>query len=194
MPGLLYHTFKGHDTKYDAIVIGSGIGGLSVASLLSRQGKKVLLLERHYEIGGYTHAFKRKGYQWDVGLHYVGQVHIEGSTLNKVFRYISDEKLKWAPLDNAYDRAVFGDKRFDFVTGKENLRAEFKKQFPDAKDHASIDAYFKLLEEVEQVGVGYFVEKALPPFLARIFGPMLRRKLLKYSDQITLDVLRSITD
>ncbi|MCK9360715.1 NAD(P)/FAD-dependent oxidoreductase [Patescibacteria group bacterium] len=194
MPGLLYHTFKGHNDQYDAIVIGSGIGGLSVASLLSRQGKKVLMLERHYEIGGYTHAFKRKGYQWDVGLHYVGQVHIEGSTLNKVFRYISDEKLKWAPLDNAYDRAVFGDKRFDFVTGKENLRAELKKNFPDAKDHASIDAYFKLLEEVENVGIGYFVEKALPPFLARIFGPMLRLKLLKYSDQITLDVLKTITD
>lgn len=194
MPGQLYHAFKGHDENYDAIVIGSGIGGLSVASLLSKQGKKVLLLERHYEIGGFTHAFKRKGYAWDVGLHYVGQVQKEGTTLNKVFRYVSDEQLKWAPLDDAYDRIVFGDKRFDFIGGKDRLVASLKKEFPDAKDHASIDTYFKLLEEVENIGIGYYVEKALPPFLAKIFGPLLRRKLLKYSDQITLDVMKSITD
>lgn len=194
MPPVLYNAFKGQDEKWDAIVIGSGIGGLSVASLLSRQGKKVLVLERHYEIGGFTHAFKRKGYQWDVGLHYVGQVDQEGTALNKVFRYISDEQLKWAPLDDVYDRVVFGDLHINFVRGKENLRAEFKKHFPDAKDQASIDAYFKLLEEVEHVGIGYYVEKALPPLLSKIFGPFLRRKLLKWSDKTTLEVLKTITD
>ena len=71
---------------YDAIVIGSGTGGLSVASLLAQEGKRVLVLEQHYLIGGYTHWFQRKGYTWDVGLHYVGHVHIKGSLLNKVFR------------------------------------------------------------------------------------------------------------
>lgn len=194
MPGMLYNAFKGHADSWDAIVIGSGIGGLSVASLLSKQGKKVLLLERHYEIGGFTHVFKRKGYAWDVGLHYVGQAHIPGTTLNKVFRYASDEKLEWAPLDDAYDRIVFGDRHIDFVRGKENLRATFKKEFPDAKDQASIDAYFKLLEEVENIGIGYYVEKALPPFLSKIFGPWLRRGMLRYSDKTTLEVLRGITD
>ena len=61
--------------RFDAIVIGSGIGGLTVAAMLSRHGKKrVLVLERHYRIGGYTHTFTRPGYEWDVGVHYVGQV------------------------------------------------------------------------------------------------------------------------
>ena len=45
---------------YDAIVIGSGLGGLTVASLLAQLGKKrVLVLEQHFQLGGYTHAFGR---------------------------------------------------------------------------------------------------------------------------------------
>jgi len=50
--------------KYDAIIIGSGIGSLSTAAILAKEGKKVLVLERHYTAGGFTHIFKRKGYEW----------------------------------------------------------------------------------------------------------------------------------
>ncbi len=192
--GHLYNTYKGDFNSFDAIVIGSGIGGLSVASLLAKAGKKVLVLERHYIIGGYTHLFRRKGYEWDVGLHYVGQVHMEGTILNKVFKYISNDNLKWAPLDDVYDKAVFGDKVFEFVRGKENLRAKLKEYFPGEKDAKSIDDYFKLLDEVSELGINYYVEKVIPPFFAKIFGKWLRSKVLKYSDQITLDVLRKITD
>ena len=152
-----------------------------------------MVLEQHYVIGGYTHSFKRKGYVWDVGLHYVGQVHIDGTLLNKVFRYISNDELKWAPLDNVYDRAVFGDTEYEFPTGKENLKAMFKEHFPSEEDGISIDKYFELLEEVRTVGPGYFAEKVIPPFFAKIFGNMLRRKVLKISDQTTLEVLQGIT-
>jgi all-trans-retinol 13,14-reductase len=59
---------------WDAIVIGSGIGGLTAAVLLgAHAGKRVLVLERHYEAGGFTHTFHRPGYEWDVGLHYIGR-------------------------------------------------------------------------------------------------------------------------
>jgi len=55
------------DGPYDAIVIGSGIGGLTTAACLSRAGRKVLVLEQHYTAGGYTHSYARNGYEWDVG-------------------------------------------------------------------------------------------------------------------------------
>ena len=45
------------DADYDAIVIGSGIGGLCSAALLSQMGKKVIVLEQHYTAGGFTHAY-----------------------------------------------------------------------------------------------------------------------------------------
>ena len=59
---------------FDVIIIGSGMGALSAASILAQMNKKrVLVIERHFEIGGFTHSFRRKGYSWDVGLHYVGE-------------------------------------------------------------------------------------------------------------------------
>ncbi len=193
MNGHLYQEFNGYEAHYDAIVIGSGIGGLGVAALLAKAGKKVLMLERHHKIGGYTHTFQRKGFVWDVGLHYVGQVHIPGTTLNKLFRYITNDKLTWTPLDDVYDRAVFGTEAFHFVRGRENLRAALKKHFPDPTDHVSIDAYFKLLKDIENVGVGYYIEKVIPTFLANIFGSFLRHKVLAYSDKTTLETLQSLT-
>ena len=72
------HSYKQHPIadRWDAIVIGSGIGGLSTAALLAKYaGQRVLVLERHYTAGGYTHAFRRPGYEWDAGVHYIGAVN-----------------------------------------------------------------------------------------------------------------------
>lgn len=65
-----------HPTQdYDAIVIGSGIGGMAAAGLLAGVAhKRVLVLEKHTEPGGQTHVFRRDGASWDVGVHYVGAV------------------------------------------------------------------------------------------------------------------------
>lgn len=196
MPAQSYPSFRRNDaskTVYDAIVIGSGTGGLSVASILAQAGKRVLVLEQHFVVGGYTHAFQRKGYVWDVGLHYVGQVHIAGTLLNKVFRYITKGKLEWAPLDDVYDRAVFGDTEYQFPRGRENLKRALKEYFPAAEDVASIDAYFSLLDEVDGISTAYYAEKVIPPFLAKLIGPWLRKGVLKYSDQTTLEAIRGIT-
>ena len=61
--------------QYDFIVIGSGISGLCSAALLSKRGFQVLVLEKHFKAGGFTHTFKRQGYEWDVGIHYIGGMH-----------------------------------------------------------------------------------------------------------------------
>ena len=68
-------------SEYDAIVIGSGIGGLAFARIMAKLRKwRVLVLERHFKIGGFTHTFTRPGgWSWDVGLLYVGDMG-EGMT------------------------------------------------------------------------------------------------------------------
>lgn len=56
----------------DCVVIGTGMGGLSCAAMLAREGKKVIVLEQHDVAGGCTHTFTEKGYEFDTGLHYIG--------------------------------------------------------------------------------------------------------------------------
>lgn len=51
----------------DAVIIGSGIGGLGLAVLLAKVGKKVLVLEQHDRAGGCCHTFTEKGFEFDVG-------------------------------------------------------------------------------------------------------------------------------
>ena len=81
-------------SDYNVIVIGSGIGGLCNAALLTKLGRKVCVLEQHYTAGGFTHSYEREGYEWDVGLHYIGEVHKPWAPLRKMFDVISDGKIE----------------------------------------------------------------------------------------------------
>jgi all-trans-retinol 13,14-reductase len=177
---------------WDAIVIGSGIGGLASAALLSKHGgKKVLVLERHYTAGGYTHAFRRPGYQWDVGVHYVGEVQDPSSQLRAVFDHVSDGQLLWQPLPDVYDRVVMGGNTFEFPSGRERLREQLKRYFP--KEASATDRYFDAVISTQKAGNLYFAEKAIPRFLARLVGGLMRARFLRGARQTTLDVLRGFT-
>ena len=91
---------------YDAIVIGSGIGALTTAGLLAGvAGARVLVLEKHSTPGGLTHSFRRMGASWDVGLHYVGDMHPR-SRPRQLFDYLTGGALTWNRMPSGYDRFV----------------------------------------------------------------------------------------
>ena len=143
--------------SYDTIIIGSGMGSLTTATLLAKQGQKVLILERHYTAGGFTHIFKRKGYEWDVGIHYVGGMEKENSILKNIFDYITEEQLKWADMGEVYDRIVIGDKTYDFVKGVGNWTDKMLSYFPN--DEKAIRTYIDLVFKVSKTGRNFFLEK-----------------------------------
>jgi len=66
-----FHGEAGKD-RYDAIVVGAGIGGLTAAALLARAGRAVLVVERHDRVGGYAHSFRRGRYRFDSAVHLIG--------------------------------------------------------------------------------------------------------------------------
>ena len=133
------------DPDYVAVVIGSGMGGLTSAALLSELGWKVCVLEQHYTAGGYTHSYERNGYEWDVGVHYIGDVGAKTRT-RRMFDFLTNGKLEWAAMDDEYDRFYVGGKVFNTRAGKREFRDNLLRQFPDEAD--AIDAYMDLLAQV----------------------------------------------
>jgi all-trans-retinol 13,14-reductase len=188
--GTRYHAAIAAQT-YDAIVVGSGLGGLTCAALLAKTGQRVLVLERHYTAGGFTHSFKRRGYEWDVGVHYIGDVHKPHSPMRRVFDTISDGRLQWARMDAVYDRMVFPDATYDYHSGVRQFRIGLLQHFPDAgKD---IDAYLQHVRSASGSVAGQFGQRLLPEMLQGTAGAVLRRFSGDYWRRTTHEVLTACT-
>ncbi len=176
---------------FDAIVIGSGVGGLACASALARYGKKrVLVLEQHYRLGGYTHTFTRPGYEWDVGVHYLGQLGEKGG-FKRVFDAVTDGSLRWAPLPDVYDRIVIGGRAYDFVTGRKRFVEKLGESFPSEKD--AIARYVDLCRQVSRSAQTWYLDRALPSWASTLAGPLLRRSFSEWAKKTTDEVLRTLT-
>jgi all-trans-retinol 13,14-reductase len=178
--------------QWDAIVIGSGIGGLTAAVLLGRHGgKRVLVLERHYAAGGFTHTFRRPGYEWDVGLHYIGQMQDEASPVKRAFDCVTAGKVEWKAMPEVYDRVIAAGQTFDYVAGLERLREGLKQAFPG--EPAAIDQYIAAVQSCNRVSKLYYAEKAIPGAIAAVAGGLMRAPYMRWARRTTREVLEGIT-
>ncbi len=124
---------KSNKGNFDAIIIGSGIGGLVTASQLAAKGAQVLVLEKYIIPGGSGGSFKRKGYTFDVGASMIFGFGDKGYT-NLLTRALKDvnEKCETIPdpvqleyhLPNKFDISV--DKNYEKFINK--LSATFPKE------------------------------------------------------------------
>jgi len=118
--------------KHGAIVIGAGLGGLSAATMLARNGLSVLLLERHNVPGGYATSFVRGRYEFEVALHElsgIGPPEHRGS----LYRYLDylgvANKVEFICMPNLY-RAVFPGLDVTLPAGQEAFEAKLCHTFP----------------------------------------------------------------
>lgn len=180
------------EDQWDAIVVGSGMGGLTAAALLAQHaGKRVLVLERHYTAGGFTHTFHRPGYEWDVGVHYIGQVQDAGSPVRAAFDHITEGRLSWNPMPDVYDEIRIAGRVYEFRSGLERFRDGLLAWFP--RDGKAIERYLAAVLSCAKASGLYFAEKAIPRLAARVAGPLMRAPFLRWGNRTTAEVLAGIT-
>jgi ferredoxin-NADP reductase/phytoene dehydrogenase-like protein len=125
------------DEEADVVVIGSGMGGLAAARTIAQfGGKRVLVLEQHYTLGGMTHEFSRAGrYRFGTGLHYMS------ASAGPFLGFMTDGRVQLSPLPDEYDALHFPGFDFAVPATKERFRERLKERFPAEAD--AIDAFFR---------------------------------------------------
>jgi phytoene dehydrogenase-like protein len=154
-------------STYDVIVIGSGIGGLAAAAILSKLHKKrVLVLEQHFVAGGLTHEFQRHGYHFDVGLHYVGAMG-PGEPGRKLFDFLTDGTLAWNKMPSLFEKFIYPGFSFDVPSDPKEYLRLLQEKFPKEKE--ALAQYFK---DCLKAAVWYGVE-AMAETFPWALGPLI---------------------
>ena len=134
--------------KYDIIIIGSGLGGLECAALLSKQGYSVLVLERQAQPGGCMQSYKRGKHSFDTGLHYIGGIE-EGQPLHDTFKSLGLLDLPWQRLDkDGFDRITIGNETFAYHEGYANFAYALSERFPSQKQ--ALQEYIDILRRSDE--------------------------------------------
>lgn len=128
--------------KYDIIIIGAGLGGLTAGAKLSREGKKVLIIEQHIHPGGCATTFRRRDYTLEVGLH---ELHGPSPTELKTKIFNELDVFNHVEFVRVPEFYRFVNDRYDVVMPHEpeTAIARLTDMFPQEAD--GIKAYFDQL-------------------------------------------------
>ena len=144
---------RDYPSSYDAIIIGSGIGGLFCGNILAQAGLKVLLLERHYMLGGFCSTFRRRGFIFDAATHFYPLLGNPTTLTGKLLHdlEIPTEWVKMDPVDQFHlpDMAPFA-----VPADLGEFLDKLKKIFPE--EATAVDAYFAELRQAYLYGLLYY--------------------------------------
>ncbi len=118
--------------KFDVVIIGAGLGGLTSAASLAKSGLSVLLLDKHYKPGGYATSFVRGRFEFEVALHALSGLDLDNK---RGFMYQMLENLgitkrvEFVKLPTLY-KSVYPDFEFVMPAGRENIENVLLDTFP----------------------------------------------------------------
>ena len=181
----------------DVIIVGSGVSALTSGAILSKIGKKVLVIEQHYVAGGNLHAFTDKGYEFETGLHYVNAQ--EGKKIGfGLLNLVTSNKIEWCRLGREhpetmiYDKVYVGEDLFDFVSGRDELKKSLQTKFPN--DAKAIETYFSEVRKASKVTSLPLALKILNnSFLYKIITKIFSRVWLKYFNTTVHNFISGLT-
>jgi phytoene dehydrogenase-like protein len=116
--------------KYDYVIIGAGIGGLSTACFLSKYNKKVLVLEKHDKVGGLCTSFSRKGTQFDCGIEGLHELEPK-EAIPQFISFLGGNIESEIREENIC--CFIGNKKYVFRHNR--VIEDFVSQFPDEKEN-----------------------------------------------------------
>jgi all-trans-retinol 13,14-reductase len=132
---------------FDYVILGAGLGGLSAAACLTRQGHRVAVLEQHDLPGGCCHTFKYGDYHFCADVHYIYQCGL-GQIINQFLNYI-ERDVSFNSLDpDCIDRIITPEVDFRIPLGWENLRDRLLATFPE--EAQAINQYCDEIKRLRQ--------------------------------------------
>ena len=134
--------------NYDAIIIGSGLSGLAAGIRLAMFEKKVLIVEKHVEVGGLNSFYTRKHRTFDVGLHAMTNYTPKGvrtSPLGKLLKQLRFKHDEFRLCPQEMSEIRFPDKALRFTNEFEFMEQEIAEQFP-----SQMDGFQKLLTHIRE--------------------------------------------
>lgn len=152
--------------KYDVIVIGAGLGGLTAGAKLAREGMKVLLIEQHSRPGGCATTFRRGAYTLEVGLHEMDGPGVR-DVKNRIFSELDvTGNVEFIPVPEFY-RFIRGNLAVTVPHDPQLAAAMFIEMFPQEKE--GIERYFEqLLKPVKKQATGSEPDISVGAFLDSI--------------------------
>lgn len=181
-------------SNVDVIVIGSGMGGLTCAAVLSRMGQRVLVLEQHYVAGGGSHMFQLKGgLMFDSGLHYLVAYsgHLLWMATGGSEMPVRFEKM--GEPDGTFDRIALGNEPPFAIKNGEGHLPDLYALFPE--HHDDIEEYLRVSESVLKKFPLFVMSKAFPSWLQKLWHRFVLGKTWKrYAGRTVKEVLEEITD
>lgn len=133
--------------SFDYVILGAGLGGLSAAACLARQGHEVAVLEKHYLPGGCCHTFDYGEYRFCADVHYVSQCG-PGQTIDQLLNYLERSVPFNSLAPDCIDRVITPEVDFKIPLGWETLRARLLETFPE--ERIAINHYCDEIRQLHQ--------------------------------------------
>jgi prolycopene isomerase len=138
--------------NYDVVIIGSGIAGLAAGSLLTNEGKKVVVLEQHYEVGGCASMFRRRNFHYDVAVHLISGCEPGGEIYNLLEKLNILDSIAFTEVNPMYHLKL-GETTYEVPSNLDELNKRMGNWFPE--DKQKID---ETIQEIKLIGEAFMKE------------------------------------